>query len=106
MKIESEKEKKLDTALNKLKTLNLNANLKENLESLDHQKNQLEIEKKEIKNKYEDLIREHEKIKEELYNYKQQKNKEQFKVTKFSDKIDELNQETDSLLEEIDKWQM
>ena len=45
MKTVSEKEKKLDTAINKLTTLNLNTNLKENLESLDHQKNQLEIEK-------------------------------------------------------------
>jgi len=73
MKIESEKEKKLDTALNKLITLDLNTNLKENLESLDLQKNQLEIEKKEITNRYEELVKEHEKIKEELYNYKQQK---------------------------------
>ena len=63
MKIESEKEKKLDTALNKLITLDLNTNLKENLESLDLQKNQLEIEKKEITNRYEELVKEHEKIK-------------------------------------------
>jgi len=106
MKIESEKEKKLDTALNKLITLDLNTNLKENLESLDLQKNQLEIEKKEITNRHAELVKEHEKIKEELYNYKQQKIKEQSKVNDFSDIIDELNQETDSLLEEIDKWQM
>ena len=72
MKIESEKEKKLDTALNKLITLDLKTNLKENLESLDLQKNQLEIEKKEITNRYEELVKEHGKIKEELYNYKQQ----------------------------------
>ena len=32
MKTSSEKEKKLDTALNKLITLDLNTNLKENLE--------------------------------------------------------------------------
>ena len=106
MKIESEKEKKLDTVLNKLITLDLNTNLKENLESLDLQKNQLEIEKKESTNMYEELVKEHKKIKEELYNYKQQKIKEQTKVNDFSDKIDELNQETDSLLEELDKWQM
>ena len=48
MKTSSEKEKKLDTALSKLTNLNLNANLKENLQHLSHQKNQLEIEKKEI----------------------------------------------------------
>ena len=106
MKTSSEKEKKLDTALSKLTNLNLNTNLKENLQHLSHQKNQLEIEKKEITNRYGELVKEHEKIKEELYNYKQQKIKEQSKVNDFSDKIDELNQETDSLLEEIDKWQM
>ena len=78
MKTSSEKEKKLDTALSKLIDLNLNANLKENLQHLGYQKNQLEIEKKE----------------------------EQSKVLQFSEKIDELNQETDTLLEDIDKWQM
>ena len=48
MKTSTEKEKKLDTALSKLIDLNLNANLKENLQHLGYQKNQLEIEKKEI----------------------------------------------------------
>ena len=60
MKTQSEKEKKLNAVLNKLVSLNLNTNLKENLESLDGQKNQLEIEKAEIVNKYEDLLKEHE----------------------------------------------
>ena len=46
MKIESEKEKKLDTALNKLITLDLNTNLKENLESLDLQKKSIRNWKK------------------------------------------------------------
>ena len=73
MKTSSEKEKKLDTALSKLTNLNLNANLKENLQHLSYQKNQLEIEKKEISNKYEELIQEHEKIKQELTNYKKKK---------------------------------
>ena len=75
MKTSSEKEKKLDTALSKLTNLNLNANLKENLQHLSYQKNQLEIEKKEISNKYEELIQEHEKIKQELTNYKKKKKK-------------------------------
>jgi len=74
MKTQSEKEKKLDTVLNKLISLNLNTNLKENLQHLNNQKNQLEIEKKEIINKYEELIKEHEKIKQELDNYKKRKN--------------------------------
>ena len=64
MKTLSEKEKKLDVALNKLINVNLNANLKENLHHLNYQKNQLEIEKKEIANQYGALLKEHEKIKE------------------------------------------
>ncbi len=44
MKTQSEKEKKLDNALSKLINLNLNVNLKENLQNLNYQKNQLEIE--------------------------------------------------------------
>ena len=52
MKTLSEKEKKLDAALNKLINVNLNTNLKENLHHLSYQKNQLEIEKKEITNQY------------------------------------------------------
>ena len=88
MKTHSEKEKKLDTALDRLRNLNLNTNLKENLQNLNYQKNQLEIEKKEVTNKYEELIKEHEKIKQELHNYQQQKIREQSKVAEFSEKID------------------
>ena len=44
MKTSTEKEKKLDLALSKLKNLNLeNPELKNSLENLDNQKNQLEI---------------------------------------------------------------
>ena len=47
MKTHNEKEKKLESALVKLKNLNLdNSSIKESLENLDKQKNQLEIEKK------------------------------------------------------------
>ena len=107
MKIDSEKEKKLSFALNKLKSLNLqNPTLKNNLEKLSDQKNQLEIEKKEIDEKYQSLLSEHNTLKQKLKDINQQKINEQKKETEFSEKIDELNQETDTLLEEIDKWQM
>ena len=53
MKTPSEKEKKLNLAINKLQNINLeNPSLKNSLENLDQQKNQLEIEKKEVENKY------------------------------------------------------
>ena len=94
MKTDSEKEKKLSYALNRLKTLNLqNPTLKSNLKKL-------------IEEKYENLIGEHKALNQKLEDINQQKIEERKKETEFSEKIDELNQETDTLLEEIDKWQM
>ena len=53
MKYFSEKEKKLEIALDKLKKLNfLDEEGQKNLEFLSNQKNQLEIEKKELQNKH------------------------------------------------------
>ena len=107
MKYFSEKEKKLEMALDKLKKLNLvdDEGLK-NIEFLSNQKNQLEIEKKELQNKHSDLIREHNKLKDQLKIIKNKNSKHKLDQLKFNEKIDELNQETDILLEEIDKWQM
>ena len=102
MKTQSEKEKKLDTALNRLIKLNLNTNLKENLKSLNNQKNQLEIEKKEIEDKYRVLLEDHENLKKRI---KDEKQSQRYKELKFNEKIDELNQETDILLDEVNKWQ-
>ena len=107
MKTETEKEKKLIFALNRLKSLNLkNPILMTNLENLNAQKNQLEIEKNQIEKKYLDLKSEHKVLNQKLDNISKQKIAEKKKETEFSEKIDELNQETDTLLEEIDKWQM
>ena len=67
MKTDSEKEKKLNSALDKLKNLNLqNPSLKTNLENLSSQKNQLEIEKKEIEEKYQNLMSEYKVISQQL----------------------------------------
>ena len=107
MKYFSEKEKKLEMALDKLKKLNLadDEGLK-NIEFLSNQKNQLEIEKKELQNKHSDLVREHQKLKDQLKIIKDKNSKHKLDQLKFNEKIDELNQETDILLDEIDKWQM
>ena len=57
MKSVIEKEKKLNLALTKLKNLNLNdPNINKNIENLKQQKNQLEIEKKELEKKYTTLV--------------------------------------------------
>ena len=107
MKYFSEKEKKLEIALDKLKKLNLlDEEGQKNLEFLSNQKNQLEIEKKELQNKHSDLISEHQKLKDQLKIIKDKNSKHKLDQLKFNEKIDELNQETDILLDEIDKWQM
>ena len=73
---------------------------------MSSQKNQLEIEKSEIENKYKALLGEHANLSKKLEEIQNNAKLEQKKQTEFSEKIDELNQETDTLLEEIDKWQM
>ena len=98
-----EKEKKLNLALTKLKNLNLkNPDVKKNIENLSSQKNQLEIEKRDIEEKYRVLVTEHETLRKKI---KDEKLSQRHKELKFNEKIDELNQETDILLDEIDKWQ-
>ena len=107
MKYISEKEKKLEIALNKLKKLNLiDDEGQKNLEFLSDQKNQLEIEKKELQSKHESLMNEHQKLKDHLKSIKDKNSAHKLDQLRFNEKIDELNQETDILLEEIDKWQM
>ena len=52
-----EKEKKLSLALTKLKKLNLkNPDINKNIENLSSQKNQLQIEKRELEEKYKSLM--------------------------------------------------
>jgi len=102
----SEKEKKLNEALTKLKNLNLNdPNVNKNIENLKDQKNQLEIEKKELEKKYTSLVNEHDELSRKLDEFERQEKIEKQKQLNFSEKIDELNQETDILLNEIDEWQ-
>jgi|TARA_B100000795_G_scaffold226835_1_gene182983 chromosome segregation ATPase len=102
----NEKEKKLNLALTKLKNLNLKSpDLKDSIETLDIQKNQLEIEKKELEKKHELLQADYDTLTLKLNEVRNQEKIDKIKQTDFSEKIDELNQETDTLLEEIDKWQ-
>ena len=103
MKTFSEKEKKLNTSLNKLKDLNLiNSSQNKQTEYLKEQKNQLEIEKNQLETKYKSLIENYQKLKDRLKKQDlEQKNREMI----FDEKIDELNQETDILMKEVDKWQ-
>ena len=102
-----EKEKKLNIALAKLKNLNLeDPDIKENIEILGEQKNQLEIEKLELEKKYKTLVDEHDNLSRKLEELQNREKIEEKKKIEFTEKIDELNQETNTLMDEIDKWQM
>ncbi len=102
----SEKEKKLNLALTKLKNLNLkNSDIKKDIENLSNQKNQLEIEKQELEEKYKSLVTDYDDLSKKLEEFENQEKVEQKKHLELSEKIDELNQETDILLDEVDKWQ-
>ena len=102
----TEKEKKLTLALTKLKNLNFkNSSVKKNIENLDGQKNQLQIEKQELEEKYKKLLSDYNILNERLREIQNQEKNEIKKQEQFSQKIDELNQETDNLLNEFDKWQ-
>ena len=102
----NEKEKKLNIALTKLKNLNFKKiDIKKNVENLSSQKNQLEIEKQQLEEKYKILVNDFNNLSKKLDNFQNLEKIEQKKQIEFSEKIDELNQETDILLDEIDKWQ-
>ena len=102
----NEKEKKLYSALTKLKNINLkNPDLKKNLENLTNQKNQLKIEKRELEEKCNLLEDDYKNLSKKLEEMQNKEKIEQKKQLEFSEKIDELNQETDNLLNDIEKWQ-
>ena len=101
-----EKEKKLNLALTKLKNLNLkNPDIKKNIENLSIQKNQLQIEKQDLEEKYKILKNDYSDLSKRLDELSNLEKTEKKKQIEFSEKIDELNQETVTLLEEIDKWE-
>ena len=107
MKNIDEKEKKLKDTLKKLREINIQDNEELNkVAILKDQKNQLEIEKKQITTSLQSLEEENLKLKSHINELKKDYETSKRKENQFTEKIDELNQETDNLLEEIDKWQM
>ena len=86
-----EKEKKLNLALTKLKNINLqNPDIKKNIENLSNQKNQLEIEKQELEEKYKSLINDYNDLTKKLDKFQNQERIDQKKQIEFSEKIDEF----------------
>ena len=107
MKNIDEKEKKLKNTLKKLVEINIQHNEElDKVAFLKDQKNQLEIEKKQIITSLQILEEENLKLRSQINELKKDYETTKRKENQFNEKIDELNQETDNLLEEIDKWQM
>ena len=109
MKSFQEKEKKLYDLLNKLNNFNVSEIENKDqleIETLKEHKNQLEIEKSSLEEKYQTLTKELEVARNKIYHLEINKKNDQQKQNEFNQKIDELNQETDYLIEEIDKWEM
>ena len=74
MKTFNEKEEKLNSALKKLKNLKFeNPELKEHTKNLSNQKNQLEIEKKEIEERYQSLVTDYKVLSQKLEEINNQK---------------------------------
>ena len=107
MKNYKEKEKKLDEALSKLQLMaSAETKPSKGLSELEHQKNQLIIEKTDLDDKYKELLKENKILKSQLEKVKVDINAKFDNKNQFNQKVDELNQETESLLDEIEKWQM
>ena len=109
MKSFQEKEKKLYDLLNKLNNFNVSENENKDqleIEILKEHKNQLEIEKTSLEEKYQILTKELEVARNKIHHLEINKKKDQQKQNEFNQKIDELNQETEYLIKEIDKWEM
>ena len=68
----TEKEKKLNLALTKLKNLNRNNPDIKNIENLNIQKNQLEIEKHELEEKYKSLNDDYNNLSKKLDEFQNQ----------------------------------
>ena len=100
------KEKKLEIALSRLRTLSESPiSYSGEINDLYEEKNQLEIEKSESENKYKQLLLEHDNLKKKLKTLEEQTMKNKKLQDELNQDINELSQETDSLVEEIDKWQ-
>ena len=82
----TEKEKKLSLALTELKNLNLkNPDLQSSIENLNQKKNQLEIEKKGLEDKYQLLKEDFDSLSKKLDEIKSREKVEERKQIEFSE---------------------
>ena len=107
MKNYHEKEKKLESVLEKLNTMsNRVFKMNKDIDSLNLEKNQLLREKEESEKNFKNLLKQHQELKSGLDKIDKEVSHKFSNRDNFNQKIDELNQETETLIDEIDKWQM
>ena len=106
MKNYEEKEKELNKVLAKLSSMpNKVVKMKNDIDSLNLEKNQLIREKEESDRNFQSLLKQHKKLKLEMEKINNDVGNKFGDQTNLRQKIDELNQETETLIDEIDKWQ-
>ena len=66
----------------------------------------MQIKKKKLKKKNQELVREHKFLKEKIKKLQLEVSKRSELEDRFNQDIEELSQETENLVSEIDKWQM
>tara|TARA_B110001452_G_scaffold29784_1_gene23384 strand:- start:114 stop:437 length:324 start_codon:yes stop_codon:yes gene_type:complete len=106
MSILKQKEKNLNSLINKLNNLTSTYSQSSyEVEKIKTEKNQLLRQKLEIEKKNQELMREHKYLKEKVVNLQEEVKKKSIIEGKFNQDIEELSQETEHLVNEIEKWQ-
>ena len=107
MSIIEKKEKNLNQLINKLNSLTLTYSQPTyEIEKIKTEKNRILLQKNEIENKNQELLREHKYLKEKIKSLQLEVKKKLELEDRFNQDIEELSQETENLVSEIDKWQM
>ena len=101
------KEKNLFKLIEKIINFSLSySHSDEDKEKIISERDQINLEKKRIEKKNQELIKEHRMIKQKLLNLQSEISKKSDLEDKFNQDINELTQETEYLVNEIEKWRM
>ncbi len=107
MSIIEKKEKNLNLLINKLNSLTLTYSQPTyEIEKIRTEKNRILLQKNEIENKNQELLREHKYLKEKIKSLQLEVKKKLELEDSFNQEIEELSKETENLVSEIEKWQM
>ena len=107
MSIIEKKEKNLNLLINKLNSLTLTYSQPTyEIEKIRTEKNRILLQKNEIEDKNQELLREHKYLKEKIKSLQLEVKKKLELEDSFNQEIEELSKETENLVSEIEKWQM